>query len=299
MNADERGEKPQGDSNPDPTGESPQTDADSSAGQLAPPPAIPASEAPDRTNTPLQGNKNPTIQLIWEVRLVELLALVVNVGLAIVGIVALCIYSGQLKVMEGQLDATRASIYQTRIILRESQIQAIAARNSAETAAAALKSSVTSFRQQARPYIVNETTRINATPTTGLIVGIESVVRNTGTTPALQMRLKQNFDFQSKLPCVFNPTTKISGSDPAIEVGAGLQRSVRVFGERALNAKEADDIEKGRSFICYSAIFQYKDIFRDDHTTESCGYYRPPRPGTVSGQADLFLYACPSHNKVE
>lgn len=173
-----------------------------------------------------------------------------------------------------------------------------AAQSAANTASAALNASVTQFRQQVRPYIIVETTRLNRAPTEGVILGIESVIRNTGTTPALNLRLNHNFAFQKTLPCQYAPGT-ISEENPAITVGAGLTRAVRTFGERGLLKSEAEALRGKTIFVCYSAVFEYDDIFGDSHRTEACSYYQPPKPGAAIGEGDLFLYACKSHNGVK
>ncbi|MSV34180.1 MAG: hypothetical protein EXQ47_01090 [Bryobacterales bacterium] len=151
-----------------------------------------------------------------------------------------------------------------------------AAKGAADTASESLKASIASFRQQVRPYVVNETTRINARPTVGLILGVEAVIRNTGTTPALQMRIKQTFDFQPKLPCMFSSLAKIVKGDPGIEVGAGLQRSTAVFGERSLKRGGGRCYRKRKPFCLLLCRFSVRRHFQAEPYNRSVCILSPP-----------------------
>jgi hypothetical protein len=180
---------------------------------------------------------------------------------------------------------------------RAAQKSADAAKSAADTADATLKRSVAQFRQQVRPYVIIETTRINQIPAAGVIMAVESVIRNTGLTPALNVRVTHTFSFETKLPCPFRSTDFTRGSG-LLNVGSGLARSVRVFGQRGLLKSEVEAIENHTMFLCYSAVFEYEDIFGEKHRTEACSYYSPPKTGVAVGEGDLFLYACPGRNSV-
>ena len=205
----------------------------------------------------------------------------------------------QWSAMRGQLGEMKNGGVDTHNLAIAARTQAEAAKSTAETAATALKSSITSFRQQVRPYIVIETTRVNQAPKEGAILGVESVMRNTGTTPALHMRIGHTFIFQNVLPCGFAAVIPLDAG--VIDIGSSLVRAVRIFGQRPLTSEEVSDITLGRRYVCYSLVVQYEDIFRDIHTSKACSYYRPQSPGTAVGEGDLFLHACPQqdYNKVE
>jgi len=55
------------------------------------------------------GHQSTAKELAREFRWIEFFQLSINGALAIIGIFALCIYSGQLKVMQGQLDEMKNS----------------------------------------------------------------------------------------------------------------------------------------------------------------------------------------------
>jgi hypothetical protein len=176
----------------------------------------------------------------------------------------------------------------------ELQKTAKAAADSADTASQTLTASVKQFRQQVSPYVIAESTRINQKPAENVIVGIEAVLRNTGTTPAVNFRASQDFAFQKQLPCRYAPRP-INQDSGALTIGAGLTRAIRVFGERGLTRSEVEGIESRTLFVCYSAVVEYEDIFRNKHRTEICGFYQPPKRGAEVGEGDLFLYGCPEH----
>lgn len=70
-----------------------------------PPPPVPLMDdpvSPHIETTPANANETAT-RLFAETRTIEWLQFVANAILAVVGIVALCIYQGQLSVMQGQL----------------------------------------------------------------------------------------------------------------------------------------------------------------------------------------------------
>lgn len=207
----------------------------------------------------------------------------------------------QFKLTEKALVDSEASFEKT---LRQMQAQTTAQqraagafKSAADTAAVTLRSSITSFKQQVRPYVIVESMRINTKPTENVIAGIESVLKNTGTTPALNFRIRHTFTLQPRLPCSI-PPLPFEHNSPQANIGAGLVRAVRVFGERGLSKTEVTSIENGTLFICYAGLFSYKDIFGEAHETEVCGYYKPPNPNTAVGEGDLFLWACTDHNRV-
>jgi hypothetical protein len=78
-----------------------------------PQPAVPPREIPtDAEDRPKQ-DKSTARELAREFRWFEILSLIVNGVLAVVGIFALVIYHGQLKVMQGQLDQMKSGSAQT------------------------------------------------------------------------------------------------------------------------------------------------------------------------------------------
>ncbi len=266
------------------------------------PPSAPAAAQPQAvTYVTVEGKsgRNTAHELAREFKWFEALSLLINGMLAIIGICALWVYNGQLKVMRRQLDQMKVSSSQTDRLITEAarqsesaRIAANAARSAADTARFALKASTTDFRQQVRPYVIIESTRANGPPREGIKLGIESIVKNTGATPALDVQVGYYFNFQNALPCVFGlPWNNSQGT--SMDIGAGLSRSVRTFGERGLTKSEVDGINDGRRIICYSIDVRYADIFGQAHELNSCSFYKPPKAGTEVGEGDLYLWACP------
>src|ERR1700685_4452804 len=134
------------------------TDANNSSGPPADPQGHPPNQPPAVPPTPAQGEVGPysnseasnqqatAIELAREFRWVEVTSLIINGALAIVGIIALCIYYGQFQVMRGQLG---------EIIKQYPEIQksSNAAKNAADTARDTLQASQNQFREEQRPYI--------------------------------------------------------------------------------------------------------------------------------------------------
>jgi hypothetical protein len=110
-------------------------------------PATPTQHEVTREPNQIANNQNATArELAREFRWVEVTQLIINGALAIIGIVALWIYHGQLEVMREQLGE----------IIRqypEMQKSANAAESAANTASTTLRSSQQQFRNEQRPYI--------------------------------------------------------------------------------------------------------------------------------------------------
>ncbi len=212
--------------------------------------------------------------------------------LAIVGILQVVILSRQTKIINESLALTRQQV-------KESVKSADAAKSAADVAVESLKFSIGSFRQQVRPYVIVESIRLNRHPLANAIIGVEAVLRNTGSTPALKFRQSHAVDLK---PHTCGIALAAFSSDSGVaNIGASLVRAIRVFGGRDISKDERDAILSGVLTVCYSAMIEYEDIFGEVHQTVACAFYRPPKLGTAVGDGDLTLYACsnPEHNSVK
>ena len=79
----------------------------------AAPPTPPQNKIADDPNDDTKGDKNTAKELAREFRWMEGAQLIISGVLAVVGIVALCIYHGQLTAMQGQLAEMQGSGKQT------------------------------------------------------------------------------------------------------------------------------------------------------------------------------------------
>ncbi len=95
--------------------DAPTSDAQSQPPRQPPvtPPTPPQGEVGPNPNDRPDNQQETARELAREFRWVEAAQLVVNGVLAMVGIIALCIYHGQLKVMQGQLGQMQSSGGQT------------------------------------------------------------------------------------------------------------------------------------------------------------------------------------------
>ena len=198
---------------------------------------------------------------------------------------------------DGALKSSEKSFLKTLTEMQKQsaamEVNAQAAKSSAGIAGETLKQSVVSFKQETRPYVTVETAQLKEKPAAGITLEVITNLHNTGRTPALNLRISHRFDIQTSLPCRYRSDLLTFGADfGIIDIGAGLVRGpLRVDSVRALLKDEADSINAASSFICYSSLIEYNDVFGDPHRTEDCSYYRPG--------PDLFLYACPEQRKIE
>ncbi len=177
------------------------------------PQAQPPLQSPVTPATPLQGalpdsgegnaneEKNEAKELAREFRIAEKWVIGTNIVLAVIGIVALCIYYGQLRVMRGQLG---------EIIRQYPEIKksADAAKSAADTADATLKSSQKSFIIDQRPYIVvdeNSPFFLEHSPAAGQQILANVYLKNIGRTPAVQVVTGMSFfSFHGKVVAKLN-----------------------------------------------------------------------------------------------
>jgi hypothetical protein len=156
---------------------------------------------PEQSNGEPTSQQDPTKELKREFHIFEKISLVINVVLALTGIGVLCIYSGQLAVMQGTLDEMRRSgqgtTDQTNSLIgnmnwlartmQESLRQNREAAHSSETRSReALDASVKASRTEQRAWI-NVTLHAKPDFTAKLLMGTFRMV-NAGKTPALNVR---------------------------------------------------------------------------------------------------------------
>jgi hypothetical protein len=94
------------------------------------------TETSGKTTEESKSDKKTASELAREFRWFEILPLVINSALAIIGIGALIVYNGQLRVMQGQLDQMKGRSAQTDRLITESHHLAAAAKSQSLTARA-------------------------------------------------------------------------------------------------------------------------------------------------------------------
>jgi hypothetical protein len=237
------------------------------------PPAPLQNPLPDNGNGKASENENKTNELVREFRIAEKWVIGTNIVLAIIGIVALCIYNGQLSVMRGQLG---------EIIKQYPELQksANAATSASSTANGAFEESKKEFRIQQRPYITLSELRPNGQ----LMAGDNKLllsIHNSGRTPALNIRILLNAYINQRAIMHTNPTERsesVLASDKQISNLYTVTLSGSDFAETS-----------SREFTVMGTI-RYTDIFREWHVTSFCGRY------SIKEQALKF---CPTGNEVE
>ncbi len=198
--------------------------------------------------------KNVSKELAREFRWVEFAQIASNVTLAVVGIIALCIYNGQLKEMR---KSTKAA-----------QDAADAAKSAADTAAQTLRENGSQFRIEERPYVSIENMRFDPPleqshePAT-----IKLDFHNAGHTPALKATFTVDV-------FVDNKRTAQLPRDFAAELTIPSDRnsasSVNIW---IRGPGDYDGIVAGTRRISIKGEITYFDIFQESHPTTFCAVY--------------------------
>lgn len=157
--------------------------ADDSPRQPALPAPLPTENAKVLGGTEGQPPAKPeteTEKLLRGTRTIEWLQFSANAALAIIGVFAVCIYGGQLKVMRGQL---------TEIQKQYPELQKSA--QAAKDAAAAARDSITQAQEAShldqRPWVLPRMFKLSAEPEVDKQFTVEIFETNTGRTPGLDV----------------------------------------------------------------------------------------------------------------
>ena len=192
-----------------------------------PDPTVEKTDLPEKPADTSQSQQDPTNELRREFKLFEILSFAIQVILAAVGIGALCIYSGQLKVMQGTLEQMRhsgsvatdqtwqaignmnwlargmdESVRQTQQAVASGKDQSkVAMEASAAQSKAAIDASVATARTDQRAWvgivgvdtiggIVKEGGDVAAKDARFTVQSVSVVLRNSGRTPSLKMSME-------------------------------------------------------------------------------------------------------------
>jgi len=245
---------------------------------------------------------NPPSPPTGKTRTVEWLQVVVNFVLAVIGIIALCIYGRQLGVFRSQLE-------QMIVATKAAKESADAAKQAANTAEATLKSSQTSFWIDQRPYVITDGPPQFVTPpnAAGRPIQANVVLKDIGRTPAIKAvwffdllpyRAKTRPGYLSFLEnsyIALKMRQKATTEKHAAEMSRDIAPTATTFSTenaRALSTPEMMDLEKGDgSFILLSVgIVSYTDATRGSYETEFCYFF--------VGTDPKVWHICDSHNTI-
>jgi hypothetical protein len=278
--------------NPPPSSKT-QTPADTQVTPSAPREGALTNDSERQSNNQIQTAR----ELAREFRVAEKWVIGTNIGLAMIGIFALCIYYSQLTVMRGQLE---------QIIKQYPELQrsAEAANSAATTADATLKASQRQFRNEQRPYIwltpgiALPNNPMGATGLPELARGkmtltINIYGMNGGHSPAIEVmhtniiRIFDTAEIAKKEVQNYVPKYGL-GEDSAPNTGFYLPTPLP-----AIDVTDAlmDDIRNDRKRIYFLARVQYRDIFtpRSDapYETAFCARVRSEGMPLASCEADI------------
>jgi hypothetical protein len=237
---------------------------------------------PDNSKRKADDAKNEADELAREFRTAEKWVIGTNVTLAVVGIIALCIYYGQLKVMQGQLG---------EIVRQYPEIKksADAADNAAKAAKIAAENGGAAFHADQRGWLMttfqsNEVAQLRD----GSLWGPITIV-NTGKTPILRMygifvlRLfdydkTPHFEAIKKDISDLEKKTILAGRGPTSDSVAmyggslfpNIPRPIQVHGESVTPTEFAK--YPRRAYIVLYGSIAYDDVFGHHHWTNFCSF---------------------------
>jgi len=209
------------------------------------------------TNTQNKTAEQPTVaqEMRREFRWFEFGSLFINGALAVIGIIALCIYNGQLGVMRGQLREISKQF-------PELQESANAAKSAAETANATLKQSHDAFKSEQRAYVTPKSVAFDTEPRPGQAIGLSLMLNNSGRTPAWK--------------CTFDTDMEMNGKKllaiSSHETG-GVIASQEIAQKHYIIHFAQDVGDLGTGNLTLKGRIEYHDIFKDCHVTTFCAVY--------------------------
>jgi hypothetical protein len=247
------------------------------------PPVFPPAPArgevsPDPTNS--ANNQQETAQeLAREFRWVEVASLIVNGALAVIGVVALCIYYGQLKEMR---KATSAS--------QQSADAATEAAKSTEEAAKETRRAVDVAVEADRPWIGSEGVDITHEAKTDFV---RAKIRfgNGGKSPARVTWVKFSGHVYAKFP------EKPDYTPPKNNPWNENSRFIMVPGKWSsstptltINPADGPDLDSGKKKIYFYGIVKYQDMRTGEpHMAKMCWFYSGDPVGSL----------CPEYNDAD
>jgi hypothetical protein len=240
------------------------------------PPMIPVAPAereisgnPKKCSDPQQDTAK---ELAREFRWVEFAQLAINGVLAIVGIIALLIYHGQLDVMRGQLG---------EIVKQYPEIKKSAEANVAASQAAteSLKTIGKQFQLDQRPFVTvvccktSDISGNNIPPTIGKAVGANIEIHNVGKSPAFNLFTHYHFLFGSdvmKIRADAQDTIKSEGilpqGGPGIFVTALSVKNTYTVDTNKLNPSELVEWDGAQPIVVFGRV-TYNDTFGNSYCT--------------------------------
>lgn len=300
--------------------------------QPPPPPPIPPNDAAVLGGT--EGNPSSdaaaeTAELVRETRVIEILQFAVNAILAVIGIVALCIYGGQLRVMKGQLAEIIRQYPQLEKSARASADSATAAKDGVKAANDSVDAIKRQMRQDQRAWVKVEprgnpvaggdptNPQFNLQLSSAEPVVIPIRIMNTGKTPAIDIDADVFIDIVDvdKDPFLPNPNKVLKPGEPvpssryrrvaSNHVTAGIifpgthteavakQARIGKNGKPEVDPigiERAKKMQAEKAFIVIYGWVNYSDVFGVKHWTRFCKSLGPD-----SGERSK----CPQYNRVD
>ena len=245
------------------------------------PPAPLQGASPDDGKRKSDEAKNEADELAREFRAAEKWVIGTNIVLAIVGIFALCIYYGQLRVMRGQL----GEIVKQYPELQKSADAAVDSANAAKIAAQAAQKSIDVSIESDRPWV--GPAGVEMAPKGDYELTVTPHIVNSGRSPALLFDAEWNYHLYVALPD--NPEYRPrQGTHPLSSTYLLVPGRETKWEpqEVTLLKQDLEDLAAGKVGLYFFMRLKYKDlrtqeihhtklcwIFKNIHTTGVCNEY--------------------------
>jgi hypothetical protein len=237
---------------------------------------------PDDGKRKSEETKNEADELAREFRVAEKWVIGTNIALAIIGTIALCIYYGQLKVMQGQLG---------EIVKQYPEIQksAHAAEEAAKAAKIAADNGAAAFHADQRAWIM---TSFRSDETAHVVDGrLQESLHfvNTGKTPASNIRgvffvnlfdngKSPDFRAAERTLSQFSEGTIKTGNKSTVDstgmdVGTLFPNSPRDIAARGAHVLPVQMAKyPTQAYIAFYGIIAYSDVFQHRHWIHFCSF---------------------------
>lgn len=196
-----------------------------------------------------------------------------------------------LTQMQAQSSAMKA-------LAEAAQKSAESAKDAARIGSETLSNTRAAFRLEIRPYVTFESIRMNQALAEGVLLQIDSFLRNSGRSPATKVQVLDHFDFQPAANgCSVPSLEKFQEFVGITDIAAGgLRGPATKRAQRRLTKEEAQKIQDEDLRLCYFAIVRYHDMFgnKEPYVTQQCSYYVPLASNATVRRtpSDLSLVSC-------
>lgn len=259
------------------------------------PKAIEHSAIGAQRNNDTKDEQSTAKEMRREFRWFEWTSVFINGALAVIGVIALCIYHGQLTVMSGQLTEMQEARKQAKVdnagaITAQQRIAQDSLTKSQENVDKSSRSAEKTFRDDQRAWVGVQGTSPSEGFTETLPWKITIIFFNSGKTPARNVKFSSIYKtspvpLPGPLPedlkqLVFQPVPSIAPQGNRREVIGGTAMgqalsSAQIEGQQTISS-EYTAIKNRQLILYYFGVLRYDDISGQTRETQYCIYLANP-----------------------